>query len=237
MDSVQDIGQVRKGRQEEPFKKYLLADEGTSHLEDKHVVILVLMGVMASSYTIHKWVESANCIVTFLGGSVVVYIVYNVLDRLMMKYSRRYRAITSRDNQLYVLSNTIKSFMLASFTPFCAHLLYECLICDHWNNTRISNLGSLYAICDFISLLVVRKMAVTTVLHHIAVLVFNAFSVTNDYSQENICRLIMVYAIFSTFAYLVNMLLASRFLGVRRSLLMLLSTSALITYALTCSVN
>lgn len=35
---------------------------------------------------------------------------------------------------------------------------------------------------------------------------------TTDYKQENVCRLIMVHAIFSTYAYLVKPPLASRFL-------------------------
>merc|ERR1712054_264400 len=59
----------------------------------------------------------------------------------------------------------------------------------------------------------------------------------NDYSQENICRAIVVYAVFSSFAYLVNFLLASRFLeiGFRRALF--LSLTAFLVYATCCMIN
>lgn len=55
----------------------------------------------------------------------------------------------------------------------------DTLLLDDWNTTRIRNLGALYTITDFTSLLVVRRMQWTTALHHVCVIVFNAFSMRN----------------------------------------------------------
>jgi hypothetical protein len=86
-------------------------------------------------------------------------------------------------------------------------------------------------------MIVVRRMAWTTYVHHICVCLFNYFSVQNDYADENICRLIVVYAAFSTFAYCVNMLLASRFLGVSHRTSRILSLVSLSVYVLCCALN
>lgn len=58
-----------------------------------------------------------------------------------------------------------------------------------------------------------------------------------DYTQENVCRLIMVYAVFSTYAYLVNLLLASRFMRVSNQLTAFLSYTAFAIYIVACAVN
>ena len=50
-----------------------------------------------------------------------------------------------------------------------------------------------------------------------------------DYTQANVCRCIMVYAIFSCFAYIVNLLLAIRFLGVSRAITLFLMRCSLVS--------
>lgn len=47
----------------------------------------------------------------------------------------------------------------------------------------------------------------------------------------------MVYAVCSTFAYVVNLLLASRFLHVSERTAIILSNTALVVYSLACGVN
>lgn len=62
-------------------------------------------------------------------------------------------------------------------------------------------------------------------------------AMVTDYDRENVCRLIMVYAIFSTYAYLVNMLLASRFMRVSDQLSAFLSYAAFTIYVVACGIN
>lgn len=189
------------------------------------------------SYFLDQYVVTAKqSIAVFLVGSYVVFSSYFTFHFYLEKYSESYRNVES-DKQFYVLSNLLKSATLLSYTPLAAAVLWSTMVDDHWDTIRIRNLGTLYCIPDFVSLFLVKKMSKTTICHHIAVCVFNAVSMANDYSQDNVCRLIMVYAVFSTFAYLVNLLLASRFLGIPKWLARILSAAALLIYAGCCSVN
>lgn len=116
-------------------------------------------------------------------------------------------------------------------------LLWETLVLDVWDSNKIRIMGTLYSIPDFVSLFMVKRMQWSTVLHHVVVCVFNTFSLYNDYGKENVVRAIMIYAVFSTFAYLVNLLLASRFVQVQSWVSLVLSFLALLIYAACCSLN
>lgn len=189
------------------------------------------------SYFLDQYIVTAEqSIAVFLVGSYVVFTSYFTFHFYLEKYSASYRNVES-DKQFYVLSNLIKSATLLSYTPLAAGVLWNTMVNDEWNTIRIRNLGCMYCIPDFVSLFLVKKMSTTTIVHHIAVCVFNAVSMFNDYGEENVCRLIMVYAVFSTFAYLVNLLLASRFLGIPKWLAKIMSGGALLIYAGCCTIN
>jgi len=136
-----------------------------------------------------------------------------------------------------VLSNLIKSAVLLAYSPSAASTLYDALIKDQWATRRIRSLGILYAIPDTVSLLLVSRMATSTKIHHICVIAFMICNLFIDYEHESVGRALVVYAIFSTFAYLVNLLLASRFLPVLPSVSLTLSALALVIYAGTLAVN
>ena len=127
--------------------------------------------------------------------------------------------------------------MLLSYTPVAARTLYLGMVNDEWRTTSIRNLGVLYAIPDTVSLLLVERMALTTRIHHLCVIVFMVINLFNDYSERNVWRALVVYAVFSTFAYLVNLLLASRFLAVHPSLSCWLSAGALVIYTSCLAAN
>mmetsp|Transcript_3069 Transcript_3069/g.8799 ORF Transcript_3069/g.8799 Transcript_3069/m.8799 type:complete len:351 (+) Transcript_3069:592-1644(+) len=131
---------------------------------------------------------------------------------VMMRVSTSYAAIPDA-KKFYVLSNLVKAAVLLSYTPVAARTLYLGMVNDEWRTTSIRNLGVLYAIPDTVSLLLVERMALTTRIHHLCVIVFMVINLFNDYSERNVWRALVVYAVFSTFAYLVNLLLASRFLA------------------------
>eukprot|EP00123_Amoebidium_parasiticum_P021584 comp6994_c0_seq1/m.2729 comp6994_c0_seq1/g.2729 ORF comp6994_c0_seq1/g.2729 comp6994_c0_seq1/m.2729 type:complete len:327 (-) comp6994_c0_seq1:90-1070(-) len=191
-----------------------------------------------AAHNVYKYiVETADPVIVFFGGSLVVFAAYYVFDYILTRCVPRYAAIGDQDKKFYVLSNLIKCVLLAAFSPYCVVLLRDTLVMNEWPSTRIRNLGALYAITDFTSLLVVRRMQWTTVLHHVCVVVFNAFSMRNDYSEENVFRLVMVYAVCSTFAYMVNLLLASRFLHVGEKAAYVLSNIALVVYGSACCMN
>jgi len=165
-----------------------------------------------------------------------VFSSYFVCDYAMERRSTSYAAIPD-DKKFYMLSNLIKSAVLFAYCPMAVNVLWEALALDVWNTARIRNLGVLYAIPDFVSLFLVSRMSVTTKLHHICVVIFMVYNLYTDYSTPSVGRALVVYAVFSTFAYLVNLLLASRFLKVGPGVSLLMSLVALGLYASCLCIN
>jgi len=180
--------------------------------------------------------SASGHLAVFLVGGYVVFSSYFVCDYVMMRVSTSYAAIPDA-KKFYVLSNLVKAAVLLSYTPVAARTLYLGMVNDEWRTTSIRNLGVLYAIPDTVSLLLVERMALTTRIHHLCVIVFMVINLFNDYSERNVWRALVVYAVFSTFAYLVNLLLASRFLAVHPSLSYWLSAGALVIYTSCLAAN
>ena len=172
----------------------------------------------------------------FLLGSYVVFASYFMIHFFLDNMSTSFKKV-SNDKKFYTISNLIKAGVLAAITPFAGYELYHIIVLDEWHSNNLRNLGCIYAIPDFVSLLIVRRMSWSTIIHHVFVCIFNYFSVSNNYANENVCRLIVVYAAFSTFAYSVNMLLASRWLGLSTAIARLLAMMALVVYVSCCAVN
>ena len=96
----------------------------------------------------------------------------------------------------------------------------------------------MYAIPDFVSLLLEKKISITATVHHIVICIMNYWSCQNDYQQENICRSILVYVMFSALTYLVNLLLAvNKLKNSSRQEFVLLAILSLVIFALTCTIN
>ena len=165
----------------------------------------------------------------FAVGTYVVFSSYFVADYFLARQSTSYARIPD-DKKFYVLSNLIKSAVLTAYTPQAAYLLYQAIHLDEWSTPRIRSLGVLYAIPDFVSLFLVQRMALTTKAHHICVVIFIVSNLYNDNAHETGCRAHGVYAVFSTFAYLVNLLLASRFLPVKPRMSLAMSAVALVVH-------
>jgi len=212
-------------------------DSGMSSLSTFVVLGIVTTVFGLASYFLDQYVVTASsALVVFVVGSYVVWSSYHSFHFYLMQYSNSYRTIPP-DKQFYVLSNLIKSAVLLSYSPLAAKLLYSTMSLDVWPSNRIKLMGTLYSIPDFVSLFMVKRMATTTIIHHVVVCVFNIVSLYNDYNQNNVVRAIMVYAVWSTFAYLVNLLLASRFLNTSPFYSMVLSALALAIYAVCCGTN
>ena len=172
----------------------------------------------------------------FAVGSYVVFSTYFVADHFMRAHSASYDAIAD-DKKFYVLSNLIKSAVLLAYTPSCIYTLYRAMNLDEWSTPRIRNMGVLYAIPDTVSLLLVTRMAWSTRVHHLCVVGFMVVNLFVTYEEETVARALVVYAVFSTFAYLVNLLLASRFLPVSPRLSLTLSVVALVIYSGCLAIN
>jgi len=172
----------------------------------------------------------------FLLGSFTIYFLYYILDFLLTLFSPSYRNIQN-DKKFYILSNIIKSSLLFIYSPLALEVLYQTIYLNYWDNTKIKNMGSLYSITDFVSLFMVENMNISTKIHHICVVIFYCVNIYNDYNNENVIRLIVIYAIFSTFSYVVNFILASRYFNIQFSVKKNMNLLALIVYVICCSLN
>eukprot|EP00759_Apiculatamorpha_spiralis_P003656 PhF_6_TR11709/c0_g1_i2/m.19050 len=202
-----------------------------------YVVLGAMAFTMTNTFILQRHILSTKDQVgLFLMGSYVVFASYFMIHYFLENMSTSFRKVSS-EKKFYTISNLIKAGVLAAITPFGVYELYNIVFLDVWHSDALRNLGCIYAIPDFVSLLIVRRMSATTIIHHICVCIFNYFSVNNDYQNENVCRLIVVYAAFSTFAYSVNMLLASRFLGLSTKTARILATVSLLVYVSCCIIN
>jgi hypothetical protein len=195
--------------------------------------LTVLISIILKDYVINV----ADSRAVFLFGSLILIAGYHVFHRVMLSGSPAYAAIPAKEKQFYVLSNLIKAAVLAALVPHSLLTLYEVVTYNRWDNTSIRNLGSLYAMTDLVSLILVRRMGRSTIIHHVCVVLFNIYSMMNDYTQPTVCRCVMVYAIFSSWAYLVNLLLATRFLGLSKGVTRALTAISFVIYSLSCAIN
>ena len=216
------------------------ADAGWAALHTRPTVLTILISMcvflpVALALQTHV-LDTTSHHVLFFAGSCVVVAGYYISHSALLYFSKSFGRL-SRDKRIYAVSNLMKASVLASITPICVYQLGGIVWLDRWDSNTLRNLGCLYAVPDFVSLLLVRRMAATTVIHHMCVVLFNFISIRNDYAQDNVCRLIVVYGAFSTFGYVVYLLLASRFLGVSPVVSRHLSAGALVVYVACCGIN
>ena len=161
---------------------------------------------------------------------------YFLVDRFLFKTNEKYRKL-GEDKRLYVVSNLLKAVLLGAISPIASTILYQTMVLNQWNNNLIRNVGILYALPDSTSLVLVRKMQLTTKVHHIIVCLFNLVSMHNDYQQDNIIRCMIIYACLSCFAFIVNLLLGVRYLHNNQRIGVVMAKAALYIYMICCLIN
>ena len=177
-----------------------------------------------------------NYISFYLFGFYVVFASYFVYDFFLKKYCSAYKLLNS-DQQMYTVSNILKATQLFMISPFTIDILYQTMYLDKWNNNYIKNVGILYSIPDGVSLFMVNKMDITTKIHHSIVCIFNIISIYNNYEDDNIVRCMIIYACFSCFAYIVNLLLGVRHINNNKRITSIMSKYAFYIYFLCCIIN
>lgn len=172
----------------------------------------------------------------YIVGFYLFFSTYFVMDRFLSSTNEKYRRL-SNEKQMYVVSNILKGILLCGITPIVGNILYETMYLDNWDNNLIKNMGIVYAIPDCVSLTLVKKMDMTTKIHHSIVCIFNIFSIRNDYNNDNIIRCMVIYACFSCFAFIVNILLGTRYLHDNRNIGIFMAKVAMYIYVTCCFIN
>ena len=169
-------------------------------------------------------------------GFIFFYQSYFLFDKILKVGSYKYRAL-SEEKQMYTVSNLLKSFLLAGITPGAGYILYNSMAKGIWDNTMITNIGILYSIPDGVSLILVKKMETSTKIHHLIVCLFNFMNIYVDHSSGSIMGCVLIYACFSTFAFMVNFMLGVRFLTNNKKMETFLARISFLIYTSCCLIN
>lgn len=197
----------------------------------KAVARAVTMGAWLLFASHQTWMTMYDCSVTHCAVTALVAVVLAYLAAYA--YVSR-SVVLTHDKTMYAVSNLVKAFALAVYTPLALMTVWTIWRRDVWDTERIRRLSVLYAVPDFVSMLCVRRMGKPTIVHHTFVVLFAMVSIHNDYAVDNACRGIVVYACFSTFAYSVNAVLGMRFIDPNHAYAALLSATV---YAICLVVN
>ena len=181
-------------------------------------------------------VPSSGHVSVFLFGSFTCFSSYYMAAHFLGEHARSFQRI-SPEKKMYTVSHLIKAGVLAAIAPLGLAAFWDGVMYDEWNTQTFRSLGCIYAIPDFVSMLVVRRMTKSTYVHHAVVVMFWVISLWVDFTQRNIFRAVVVYAVFTTHGYMVYTLLATRFLGVTPRMARCLSTIALSSYGGFCVAN
>lgn len=185
---------------------------------------------------IQNLVHTEHHYILYASGMFLFYLYYLMFDKILMCTNGNYRDL-SQDKKMYAVSNISKSLALCLLTYPAYNILYDTMYEDKWNNTVIRNMGVLYAIPDTVSLLIVNKMDISTKIHHVVVCIFNIASLQNDYGEENVMRCMVVYSSFSSFAFIVNFMLGTRYLYDNKQFNKYLSRISFILYGSCCVIS
>ena len=184
-------------------------------------LVIQTSGFALTAYTLLVWFINAYVLISkdhLIVLSLSCYSVFSsyfVIHYFLLKLSSKYTTY-STERQFYILSNLIKSATLAMCVPASVQVLLGIVYTGEWPDVQIKNLGSIYAATDLVSIGMLKQMHLSTRLHHVSVVILNFVNLCNEYSKFNVCRLIVMYAMFSMLSYLVNCVLAIRFLVPKR---------------------
>ncbi len=152
-------------------------------------------------------------------------------------YVQEYKDIVPVHKKLYVSSNIVKGSVFAMISYHSIYLLYNYLMYNNWENKQFLYLGCLYASLDMSAVIVVPKMQQNTKYHHIIVNILFFYGVINDMCVDSFSRLIVIYAIWSSLAFTVNLYLGYRIIIHNSLLVAKISEIALINYLVCCTCN
>ena len=180
--------------------------------------------------------ENERYIYYYLIFSIWFYILYPFLD-IILNNITKYKTINPKHKQQYFISNLVKGTILGLITPHSYFILYNYIFYNIWDLNEIKIMASLYASIDLVSMFQVNKMQTTTIVLHSMVQVFYIISLLCfNFNEHEISTPIVIYAIFSTFAYMVNSYLALRLI-LNVKYLKLFATISSIIYQFCCTLN
>jgi len=179
--------------------------------------------------TNHIWFFVISCAM-----SVVNYI---IIYGFLYVVSNKFRCLR-QDIQMYIVSNLSKAVIL-SYLIFYFLPMVKTILLDNWSDTFWKNITMIYSSTDFVSLFLVTKNKMSTIIHHICVVVSCLLCVTfGDFRTDYLWKSLILYGLFSSLAYGANAFLGLRFLTGRNSITMFIFNYLVaIVYIICCTLN
>jgi hypothetical protein len=133
---------------------------------------------------------------------------------ILLSYHENYNTF-SKNRQLYIVKNIIKSLILALLTLRSVHLMSSVIFNTPLSNSYVKNFASLYVANDIVGLITLPKLPFSTKFHHSMTTILLFYNYTIDYKyvdEYSVAKLLIVLTCLSCYAFLVNMYLALRYL-------------------------
>jgi len=135
---------------------------------------------------------------------IYVYLYINYYDTInRLPYHKRQ----------YIIKNFSKAINLCFFSLFSInYILYPLILKQPCNNHLYHICGAFYSSNDIFALVNVPKLPKTTRNHHIITTTLSIISFGVDFNNSELGKMLFIYTLFSTYSFIVNYYLGSRFI-------------------------
>ena len=153
-----------------------------------------------------------NTIPYFLAFCLYIRI-FLYLGYTFLKLTNNKFYLLNKDRKQYVVKNIVKSINLGALSLYSIPcIIYPAFMYQTWNNKLMHIAGLFYSSNDFVALLYVDNLSSTTKNHHKVTVVLSFLALGIDYTTSTLGRMLFIYTLASSYAFLVNYYLGSRFL-------------------------
>lgn len=164
--------------------------------------------------------------------------VWNALDS-------KFRSISPAHKKMYVVANMSKAALLAILAVSPRYWIgsYNCFILDKFKSIVTKRCGILYCVTDLVALFIVSKLPRSTVLHHITTSIISVLVCSVNLRVEGwngllgVSKMAVLYGLFSSAAFPVNIFLALRVVYPDAKWLRGFALFSLIAYVICCALN
>jgi uncharacterized membrane protein (Fun14 family) len=154
----------------------------------------------------------------------------------MDSYVPSFNKINPDHKKMYVVKNFVKSFTLAGLCMVIPFVLKN-IFTGEFDIYFFKRCAMYYIINDVMGLLMVRKLPRTTIIHHTTTTLCGLMTQFKQNSDMDIITLIIIYATFSSTAFIVNFYLGYRIFSDNLKRKHVLSILSFWIYFVSCIIN
>ena len=148
----------------------------------------------------------------FFFFSLYVRIFFFMLHNYLNFFNKKYITYPQHRRQ-YITKNIVKSVNLGALTILSIPcIIYPAYFYNYWDNNIMCIFGLFYSSNDFVALTYVEKLSPTTKNHHSVTIFMSFVSLGIDFTTSTLGRMLFVYTLASSSAFIVNYYLGMRFL-------------------------